>query len=81
MPAAEEADLVDDVLRRELLEVTLQLAFRERRRHVELAAKRNAGRDVAEELLDRGDADRREHRLAIGVGEREVAHASARTFL
>ena len=45
---------------------------------VELAVEAHAGRDVAEELVDRGDADRREHRVAVGVGEREVAHCVAR---
>ena len=37
-------------------------------------SKRTPGRDVAEELVDGIDADLREHRLAVGVGQREVAH-------
>ena len=57
----------------------MQLGLGQRRRHVELALEANAGRDVAEELVDRRDADRREHLLAVGVGEREEAHWSART--
>ena len=35
------------------------------------AAEAHARRDVAEELVDRRDADRREHRLAVGVSQRE----------
>ena len=66
---AEETDLVDDVLGRELFEVPLQLGFRKRRRHVELSPEAHARRDVAEQLVDGRDADRREHRLAVGVGD------------
>ena len=72
---AEEADLVDDVLAGELLQVALQLGFRERRSDVERAAVAHRRRNVAEELVDGRDADRREHRVAVGIGQREVAHA------
>ena len=71
---AEEADLVDDVLRRELLQVALQLRLGQRRRDRQLTRVAHRLRDVAKELLDRVDADLREHRLAVGVGEREEAH-------
>ena len=37
--------------------------------------------DVAEELVDRRDADRLEHLGAIGLGERELAQESSRTCL
>ena len=47
----------------------------ERRLEVERALEADAGRNVLEELFDRGDADRREHLLAVGVGERELAHS------
>ena len=47
-----------------------QLGLGERRLEVELALEAHPGRDVAEELVDRRDADRREHLLAVGVGER-----------
>ena len=78
---AEEADLVDDVPGGEVLEVPLELHLVERRCDVELARIANAARDVPEQLLDGGDADRREHRLAVGVREREVAHCVSRTCL
>jgi glycine cleavage system pyridoxal-binding protein P len=65
----------------EVVEVPLQLRLRERGRHVELAVVPDTGRDLAEELVDRRDADGREHRVAVGVREREIAHASSRTFL
>ena len=68
-PRAEEADLVDDVLGGELLEVPLQLRLGERRRHGELAIEADAGGDVSKQLVDRRDADGREHRLAVGVRE------------
>ena len=77
-PAAEERHLVDLVPARELLEMPCQLRLRERRRHVERPAEADALGYVAEEIVDGVDADRREHRLAVGVGEREVAaHASS----
>ena len=77
---AEEAHLVDDVPPGELLEVALELDLRQRGRDVEVAREPHPGRDVAEQLLDGLDADRREHGVAIGVGEREVAHCSSTTF-
>ncbi len=77
----EEADLVDDILRRELLQVPLELGLGERRRNLELARESHCRRNIAEELFDRGDADRREHLLAIGRSEREVAHCVSSTFL
>ena len=63
-----------DVPRGELLEVRDELGLGERRLEVERGPEAHALRDVPEELLDRGDADRREHLLAVGVGQREVAH-------
>src|SRR5581483_155330 len=44
----------------------------QRRLEVELAVQADAGRDVAEELVDRRDADRLEHRRAVVVCETEV---------
>src|SRR6185437_13277660 len=79
-PRAEEAHLVDDVLGRELLEVPLQLGLRQRRLDRELVPVAHAGGDVLEQVVDGRDADRREHRLAVCVGDTEVAHASSRTF-
>ena len=49
---AEEADLVDDILRRELLHVPLELGLGERRRDLELARESHRCRNVAEELFD-----------------------------
>ena len=64
-PGAEERDLVDDVPRGELLQVPRELGLRRAPARRELPSEADAGRDVAEELLDRRDADRREHRLAV----------------
>jgi hypothetical protein len=47
------------------------LLLRQRRLEVELAPKTNALRQVAEEFLHRADADRAEHLLPVGVGERK----------
>ena len=76
-PGAEERELLRrvDVLRGELLQVADELRLGERRLEVELTLEANPGRDVAEELLDRRDADRRQHLLAIGVGGGELIHA------
>jgi hypothetical protein len=71
---AEEGDARDDVLRSELLEMTRELRLGERRRHLEVACEPDATGDVAEEFVNRRDPDRGQHLLAIGVGEREVAH-------
>ena len=51
--------------RREVLEMPRQLLLAERRVERELAVEAHGGRDVAEQLLDRGDTDRREHLLAV----------------
>ena len=77
-PRAEERELRArvDVPRGELLDVPHELGLAERRRHVELAVEAHPGRHLLEELVDRGDADRREHLLAVGVGQREVARRS-----
>ena len=61
----EEADLVDDVLRRQLLHVPLQLGLGQRRRNRELTVEAHRGRNVSEELVDGRDADCREHRLTV----------------
>jgi hypothetical protein len=67
------------VARRELLEVAHQLGLGERRLQVEWAAQPHALGHLLEELLDRRDADRREHLLAVAVRDGEVAHCSARS--
>ncbi len=74
--SAEERELGArvDVSRRELLDVTGELRLTQRGRQIELAPEPNAGRDLLEELLDGRDPDRREHLLAIRVGDGEVAH-------
>ena len=58
-----------DVAGGELLEVARELLLGERRPDVELAPEPDAFGDVAEELLDRGDSDRREHLLAVPLGQ------------
>ena len=80
-PGAEEGEL-DRVLRRQLLEVPGQLDLRKLRPDVEVPAEPHRLRNVAEELVDRADADRLEHRLPVGVREREVGarHSSANSF-
>ena len=70
------------ILGRQLFEVRDQLRLRERGVEVEVAAEAHAFGDVLEEVLDRRDADSREHRVAVGIGEREVArHASPLLFV
>ena len=75
----EKRDVVDRVPRRELLEVPGELGLGQCGRHVELPREAHAGRDVAEELVDRLDADRLEHRLAVLGRQREKAHCEAIT--
>src|SRR5262249_807821 len=48
---------------------------------VEAFAESHAFGDLAEELLDGADSNRLEHRLAVAVGEREVAHSEATSAL
>ena len=43
----------------------------------ELAIESNRRGDVLEELAERIDSDRREHRLAVGLRQGEVRHWSA----
>ena len=59
----------------------IELHLGERRRHVELAVEAHSVRDLLEELVDRRDADRGEHLVAVAIGEREVPgrHCSATT--
>ena len=64
-----------DVPCRELLDVTHELGLPERGRDVELAVESDTDRHLLEELVHGRHADRREHLLAIGVGEREIALA------
>src|SRR6185503_10087071 len=83
-PRAEERELRADVrvLPGERLEVRVQLLLGHRRWQRQLAPQAHTVRQVREQLLDRGDADRLEHRLSVGVGQREVAHpCSARCCL
>ena len=63
---AEERELAGrvDVPRRELGQVRRELLLGQRRLELERAAEAHAGGDVAEELVDRGDADRPQHLLA-----------------
>src|SRR5581483_11535444 len=82
---AEERELARrvHVSRSELAEVRRQLLLRERRLQVELSSEPDGGGEVAEELLDGGDADRPQHVRLVGVGERDerVGHCCARTCL
>jgi hypothetical protein len=51
-----------------------ELELGESRLEVEWAVEAHARRDVLEELVDGRDPDGGEHRLLVGVREREVAH-------
>ena len=76
-----ELDARVRVLRGELLEVPDQLELGQRGRDVELAVEAHALRDLLEQVVDRRDADRGEHLVAVALGEREVpvGHCSATT--
>jgi hypothetical protein len=81
-PHPEEAQLARGVRvpRGELLHPADERRLGERRRDVQLAVEPHARWDLLEELVEGGDADRLEHRLAVGVGQREIAggtHCSA----
>jgi hypothetical protein len=66
----EEADLGlgIGVLGREGPEILDDLALGGARRQVQRPVEPNLLRQLGEQLLDRPDADRLEHRLAVGVG-------------
>ena len=70
-------------LGRELLEVSRQLLLGQLRLEFELATETNRDGNVPEEVVDGLDSDRLEHRLPIGVREREIRmrHCSATTCL
>ena len=78
-PRPEERELLrdGDVLRRQLGEVLDELLLRKRRLQGEGTVEAEALRDVSEELVHGRDADRFEHRLAVGVREGEVAHSES----
>ena len=80
---ADERELLAgvDVPRRELLQALDDLLLREWVAELERPVETNAGGDVPEELLDARDADRLQHRLAIGAGQCLVGHCSARCAL
>src|SRR6266516_292063 len=61
------------VLRRELLEVGGELLLGQGRRNVQRPVEANAFGQIGEQLLERLDADRLEHRVAVGVCQGEVA--------
>ncbi len=78
-PRAEERDLVAHVACGELFEVRDHLGLGERGVERELAPEAHALGDVAEELVDRRDADRVEHLALVALGQRdERRHCSAR---
>jgi hypothetical protein len=70
-PRAEKRDLARrvDVAGGKSLELARQLLLGELRLEREVAVEADAGRDIAEELRDRIDADRAEHRVFVGVCE------------
>src|SRR5205085_7323060 len=83
-PRAEEGKLAPrvGVSPSERFQMRDQLGLREGGLERELALEANASGDLLEELVDRRDADRLEHLLAVGAGEREAPrHCSARTCL
>ncbi len=82
-PEEGELDARVRVLRGEGLQVPDQLDLGQRRGDVELAREPNRLRDLLEQVVDRRDADRREHLVTVAIGEREVpvGHCSATTAL
>ena len=76
-----ELDARVRVLGRELLEMPDELRLGECRRHGQVAGEPDRLGDLLEEVVDRGDTDRREHLVAVTLCEREVAvrHCSATT--
>ena len=78
-PHAEEGQLAvrGHIARREPVEVSHQVRFPERWRHVELPAEAHAGGNLLEEVVERVDAYRREHRVAVVVRLRQVARRAA----
>ena len=78
-PCAEERELLARVgiPPRKLFEMGDELRLRERRLEVERPVEADSLGDVLEELVDGRDPDCGEHRLLVGVREREVAHATA----
>ena len=70
-PGAEERELLSGVhiALGELGQVRDELWLRERRLERELAAKPDALGNVPEELVDRRDVDRCQHRVPVGFGE------------
>ena len=79
MPGAEERQLLPgvDVPLGELGEVGDDLLLGQGGLEGKLAAETDAARNVGEQVVDRGDADRSEHRVPVAVGERELAHWSS----
>ena len=71
------------VPRGQLGEVRRQLVLGERGLETELTPEADAGGNVAEQLVDRGDSDRPQHLLPVVLGEGEIRmrHCSARTCL
>ncbi len=61
------------VARGELAQVRVHLRLAAAGRQFDLAAQAHGGGDLGEELLDRSDADRLEHRGAVVVGDGGVA--------
>ncbi len=82
-PGSEERELLRrvDVARCQLLQVPDELGLRERGLEVERTTEPHAGGDVAEELVDRRDPDRLEHRLPVVVGQGKLTHEFERTAL
>ncbi len=77
-PAAQEADLVlgGDVARGQLAQVRVDPLLGLAGGEIERAAQAQVGRDRREQVLDGVDADLREHRLAVRVGDSGVgAHS------
>jgi hypothetical protein len=66
-----------DVARRQPPELALDVDLALAIRQVDEIGEELVARYVGEEIVDASDADARQHRLAIGVGERQVAHHGA----
>src|SRR5229473_1238224 len=64
------------VLGRHRAEAPLDLELAHRQRQIEQALMARRNRHIGKQRVDRWGADRREHRLAVGIGQRQIAHHS-----
>src|SRR6186997_2054802 len=74
----QEADLRHPIAAGQPRQFSADLLLGQRRREVPIGGA-NGGRDIGEEVIDRGRPDRLEHALAVGIGVRRVGHGRDRS--